>query len=66
LLALIVAFNLYFRRRLAAGSGFLVAFFGSGLVAVILLQLLGEGVIDRFDTPGAPDEGRLDIKPHCA
>ena len=59
LLALIVAFNLYFRRRLAAGGRSLMAFFGSGLAALILLQLLGEGVIDRLDARGATDEGRL-------
>jgi hypothetical protein len=59
LLTLVVAFNLYFRRRLAAGSGSLVAFFGTGLAALILLQLLGEGVIDRLDARGATDEGRL-------
>lgn len=59
LLALVVAFNLYFRRRVAAGRASLTAFFGSGLVSLVLLQLLGEGIIDRFDARGAADEGRL-------
>ena len=59
LLALVVAFNLYFRRRLAAASGALIAFFGSGVAALVLLQFLGEGVIDRLDARGATDEGRL-------
>jgi hypothetical protein len=42
LLALVVAFNLYFRRRIAAGTGLLMVFFGSGLVALVLLQFMGD------------------------
>jgi O-antigen ligase len=60
LLALVVAFNLYFRRRIAAGTGLLMIFFGSGLVALVLLQFMGEGIIERLDPRGAADEGRLE------
>jgi O-antigen ligase len=38
----------------------LTAFFGSALIALVLLQLLGEAVIDRISARGATDEGRLE------
>jgi O-antigen ligase len=60
LLALIVAFTLYFRRDLSPRTGFATALVGGGTAALILLQVMGAGINARFDIQGAADEGRLE------
>jgi O-antigen ligase len=60
LLALIVAFNAYFRRDLPGRAGLLTALAASAAGAIILLQFMGAGINARFDFQGASDEGRLE------
>lgn len=60
LLALVVAFTLYFRRDLPRRSGLLAAILAAGAIALVLLQFMGAGVNARFDAQGAADGGRFD------
>jgi O-antigen ligase len=60
LLALLVAFTVFFRRDLPRLSGIVTALAAGGATALILLQLLGGGVNARFDLQGTADEGRLE------
>ncbi len=60
LLALVVAFAIFFRRDLPRRTGLLTAFAGGTGVALLLLQVMGAGVNARFDLQGAADEGRLE------
>jgi O-antigen ligase len=60
LLALIVAFTVFFRRDLPRRSGLVNAIVGAGAVTLILLQFMGAGINARFDFQGASDEGRLE------
>ena len=60
LLALVVGFTLFFRRNLPRRTGLLAALAGGSLVALILLQFMGEGVNARFDIQGLADGGRLE------
>jgi O-antigen ligase len=59
LLAMIVAFTVYFRRDLPRRTGLLVALAAAGAIALVLLQFMGAGVTARFDAQGAADEGRF-------
>ena len=58
LFALIVAFIAFFRRDLPRRAGLVTAVTGGGVVALILLQLMGGDVNARFDISGLADEGR--------
>lgn len=60
LLALIVAFTGFFRRRLPRRAGLFAALAGGCAVVLILLQLMGGGVNARFDIQGLAGEGRLE------
>jgi len=60
LLALVVAFVMFFRRDLPRRTGLLTAFAGAGVVALLVLQLMGGTVNSRFDAQGLADEGRLE------
>jgi O-antigen ligase len=59
LLALTVAFTLYFRGDLPLRTGRLTALFACAAIALVLLQFLGAGVNARFDAQGLADGGRL-------
>lgn len=60
LLALIIAFVMFFRRDLPRRTGFFAALAGSGVAALLVLQVMGGAVNSRFDAQGLADEGRLD------
>ena len=60
LLALVVAFVVFFRRHLPRRAGIAGALAGGAAVALVLLQLMGAGVSARFDLEGLADEGRLE------
>jgi O-antigen ligase len=60
LVAIVVAFGLYFRREMPRRSGLAVAVAGAGAVALLLLTVMGESVNARFDLEGLADEGRLE------
>jgi O-Antigen ligase len=59
LMALIVAFTVYFRRDLPRRTGIVTAVLGGGAVVLVLLQFMGGEVNARFAEQGAADEGRL-------
>jgi O-antigen ligase len=59
LLALIVAFTLYFRRDLPRRTGVVTALLGGAAAAIVLLQFMGGGVSARIDLEGVADSGRL-------
>jgi O-antigen ligase len=58
LLAIIVAFVLYFHRDLPRRSGVVAAALGVGAGALLVLQFMGGGVNARFDAEGLASEGR--------
>jgi O-antigen ligase len=60
LMALVVAFAVYFHRDLPRRFGVAAALAIGGLIALLLLQILGGNVSGRFDTQGLSDEGRLE------
>ena len=60
LLALVLAFTVFFRRDLPRRTGLVTALAGGGAVALILLQFMGAGVNARFDIQGLANEGRLE------
>jgi O-antigen ligase len=60
LLALVVAFSLYFRREIPRRSGLAVAITGAGAVALLLLTVMGGSVNSRFDLEGLAGEGRFE------
>lgn len=60
MLALVVAFTLFFRRHLPGLAGVSVAIAGTVGVMVLLIQLMGAGVNARFDAQGLADEGRFE------
>lgn len=60
LLALVIAFVMFFRRDLPRRTGVLTALAGAGVAALLVLQLMGGAVNSRFDAQGLADEGRLD------
>jgi len=60
LIAMIVAFAAFFHRDLPRRGGIAAALAIGGLIALVLLQVLGGNVSGRFDVQGLSDEGRLD------
>jgi O-antigen ligase len=60
LMALVVAFVGYFYRDLPRRFGVAAALAIGGLIALLVLQILGGNVSGRFDTQGLSDEGRLE------
>ena len=60
LMALVVAFAVYFHRDLPRRFGVAAALGIGGLIALLLLQILGGNVSGRFDVQGLSDEGRLE------
>jgi O-antigen ligase len=60
LMALILAFTMYFHRDLPSWSGRVTALIASGAVALVLLQFLGAGTSDRLDRQGLADGGRFE------
>ena len=60
LLALIIAFVMFFRRDLPRRTGLVTALAGAGVAALFVLQLMGGSINTRFDAQGLADEGRLD------
>jgi hypothetical protein len=60
LLALIIAFVMFFRRDLPRRTGFFTALAGAGAAALLVLQVMGGAINSRFAAQGLADEGRLD------
>lgn len=60
LVALVVAFGAYFYRDLPRRGGVVVALAIGGLIALIVLEMLGGRVSGRFDVQGLSDEDRLE------
>ena len=60
LVALVIAFATYFHYDLPQRGGLVATLCVGGLVAVLLLQVLGGNVVGRFDLQGLSDEGRLE------
>ena len=60
LFTLIVAFTAFFRRHLPRRAGLVTALASGGAAALVLLQLMGGGVIARFDVQGLAGGGRLE------
>lgn len=60
LLVLVLAFTAYFRRRLAARNQVVAALIAAAGLAVILMQVMGSGVGNRFDIDGFDTGGRLE------
>src|SRR5450759_2845729 len=60
LMALVVAFAVFFYRDLSRRVGVAAALAIGGLIALLLLQILGGNVSGRFDVQGLSDEGRLE------
>jgi O-antigen ligase len=60
LMALVVAFVGYFYRDLPRRGGIVATLGVGGLIAFLLLQILGGNVSGRFDAQGLSDEGRLE------
>jgi O-antigen ligase len=59
LMALVVAFLIYFRRDLPRGKGVVIALAGAVVTALLILQILGGNIGDRIDIEGLSDSGRL-------
>jgi O-antigen ligase len=59
LLALIVAFTLYFGRDLPRRTGIVTVLLGGAAAALVLLEFMGGGVSARIDIEGTSDSGRL-------
>jgi O-antigen ligase len=60
LMALVVAFAVFFYRDLPRRGGVVAALAIGGLIALLLLQILGGNVTGRLDVQGLDDEGRLE------
>jgi O-antigen ligase len=60
LMALVVAFAVFFYRDLPRRGGVAAALAIAGFIVLILLQFLGGNVSGRFDLQGLSDEGRLE------
>ncbi len=58
--ALVIAFATYFHHELPRRGGLVATLGGGGLVALLLLQVLGGNVVGRFELQGLSDEGRLE------
>jgi len=60
LMALVVAFAVFFYRDLPRRGGVAAALAIAGFIVLVLLQFLGGNVSGRFDLQGLSDEGRLE------
>jgi O-antigen ligase len=60
LMALVVAFAAFFHRDLPRRFGIAAALAIGGLIALLVLQILGGNVSGRFDAQGLSDEGRFE------
>ena len=60
LMALVFAFVGFFYRDLPRRGGIAAALVIGGLIALLLLQILGGNVSGRFDAQGLSDEGRFE------
>jgi len=60
LLALMLAFVTFFRRRISTKVGFLAALFSAVGLSFVLLHIMGAGVVSRFELQGAAEEGRFE------
>lgn len=60
LLAMVMAFVVFFRHDLPRGKGLFVVLVAGGSVALILLEFLGGNVGARFDVNGLADLGRVE------
>lgn len=60
LMALVVAFTVFFYRDLPRRGGVVAALAFGGLIALLLLQILGGNVSGRFDVQGLDAENRLE------
>lgn len=61
LAAMGLAFLCYFRREFVGAKRWLAAMGTVAAMALLLLEIMGEGVSARLDLQGVSDEGRLDI-----
>jgi O-antigen ligase len=59
LLALIVAFNIHFRRQLKGWAQGAVAVMASAAIGLIVFEFLGDRAVERFNLQGIGAEGRL-------
>jgi O-antigen ligase len=59
LAGMIVAFVLFFRRDLPRGRGLIIPIVAATVVSLILLEVLGGNIGQRFDAHGAVDNSRL-------
>ncbi len=60
LMALIIAFAAFFHRDFSSRGAIAATLAVSGMIALILLQVLGGNVSGRFDVQGLSDEGRFE------
>jgi O-antigen ligase len=60
LMTLVMAFGFYFRRDLSSRGTLMAALAAGGLIALVVLQVLGGNVSGRFDIQGLSDEGRFE------
>jgi O-antigen ligase/polysaccharide polymerase Wzy-like membrane protein len=60
LLALVTAFTAFFRRDLSRTGTLIMGMLAAAAVALILLQIMGAGVSDRFDRQGLTPGGRIE------
>ena len=60
LLSLTIGFVAFFWRDLPRRGGGIAVAIGAGIVALVLLELMGAGVNGRFDLEGLSEGGRLD------
>ena len=60
LITLVMAFGFYFRRDLSSRGTLMAAIGAGGLIALVVLQVLGGNVSGRFDIQGLSDEGRFE------
>lgn len=61
LMALVIAFAIFFYRDLPKRGGIAVTLLIGGFIAILFLQFLGGKVSGRFEMQGLSDEGRLDV-----
>jgi O-antigen ligase len=59
LMAIVLTFTLFFRRDLPPKGGIITAVIAASGIALFLLQIMGAGVGNRFDTQAFADGGRL-------
>ena len=60
MVALIIAFTMFFWRHLPGRVGLIASLVGSGGGVLVLLQVMGAGVSERFAGQGLADQGRIE------